>query len=190
MSWCPSVDCLFPLGDGKTFLTVYMWSNFECLDTMPCYSGSCSSPIENGGVFFGVFFLVCNWTIFALQYCVGFCHFQHESAKGIHMPRPGTSSPSPSLQVVTKPLILAPYLIQWISTSYLFYILQCICFHAALSIHPTLFFPDWVHKRLFSMSAYPLLPCKQVHQYHLSRLHIYALIYGTCLSLSDPSHYV
>ena len=38
---------------------------------------------------------------------------------------------------------------------------------------------------LFSMSASPLLPCRQVHQYHLSRLHIYALIYNICFSLSD-----
>ena len=38
-----------------------------------------------------------------------------------------------------------------------------------------------------SMSTSPLPPCKQVHQYHLSRFHIYALIY---FSLFDLLHSV
>ena len=32
------------------------------------------------------------------------------------------------------------------------------------------------------MSASLLLPCKQIHQYHLARFHIYALIYNICFS--------
>ena len=32
------------------------------------------------------------------------------------------------------------------------------------------------------MSASPLLPCTWVHQYHLSRFHMHALIYNICLS--------
>ena len=35
---------------------------------------------------------------------------------------------------------------------------------------------------LFSLSASPLLHCTQVHQYHLSRFHVYALIYDICFS--------
>ena len=42
-----------------------------------------------------------------------------------------------------------------------------------------------VSTSLFSVSASLLLPCKQVHQYHLSRFHIYALIYHICFSLSN-----
>ena len=38
---------------------------------------------------------------------------------------------------------------------------------------------------LFSMSGFPLLPCKYVHQYHFSRIHAHVLIYNICLSLSD-----
>ena len=38
---------------------------------------------------------------------------------------------------------------------------------------------------LFSVSASPLLPCRKVHRYHLSRFHICALIYDICLSLSE-----
>ena len=37
------------------------------------------------------------------------------------------------------------------------------------------------------MSVSPLLPHKQVHQYHLSRVHIYALIDDIYFSLSDIS---
>ena len=47
-----------------------------------------------------------------------------------------------------------------------------------------------VSTRLFFMSVSPLLPCKKVHQFHLSRFHIYALIYDICFSLSDLLHSV
>ena len=38
---------------------------------------------------------------------------------------------------------------------------------------------------LFFMSASPLLSCTQVHQYHVYRFHIYALIYDICLFLTS-----
>ena len=38
---------------------------------------------------------------------------------------------------------------------------------------------------LFSTSVSLFLPCKQVQLYHFSRLHMYALIYDVCFSLSD-----
>ena len=41
-----------------------------------------------------------------------------------------------------------------------------------------------VHESVLK-SASPLLPCKEVHQNHLSRFHIYALIYGIYFSLSE-----
>ena len=40
----------------------------------------------------------------------------------------------------------------------------------------------------FSMSASPFLPCREVHQYRFSRLHVYVLIYDICFSLSDLCH--
>ena len=42
-----------------------------------------------------------------------------------------------------------------------------------------------VSTSLFPMSVAPLLPSKEVYQYHLSinRFHILALIYNICLSL-------
>ena len=51
-------------------------------------------------------------------------------------------------------------------------------------------FPPLVSIRLFSTSVSQFLPCKLVHPYHFSRLHIYALIYDTCFSLSDLLHSV
>ena len=51
-------------------------------------------------------------------------------------------------------------------------------------------FPHLVSIRLFSTSVSLFLPCKPVHLYHLSRFHIYALIYNICFSLSDLLHSV
>ena len=45
------------------------------------------------------------------------------------------------------------------------------------SSHPLLPPAACAHLSLFSMSVSPLLPCKQVHQYHLSRFHIYVYVY-------------
>ena len=45
-------------------------------------------------------------------------------------------------------------------------------------------------KTLFFMPVSPLLPCMQDYWYHLSKLHIYAIIYSICLSLSDLLHSV
>ena len=42
----------------------------------------------------------------------------------------------------------------------------------------------WAHKSV-AMSVSLLLPCKQIHQYHLSGFHIFLLIYDICFSLSD-----
>ena len=38
---------------------------------------------------------------------------------------------------------------------------------------------------LFSVSVSALPPCNSFHQYHLSRFHIYVLVYIICFSLSD-----
>ena len=56
--------------------------------------------------------------------------------------------------------------------------------HRLLSLLPSL---TSISVSPFSMSASPLLPCKWEHQYHLSRFHIYALIY-IYVFLSDLLH--
>ena len=42
-----------------------------------------------------------------------------------------------------------------------------------------------VSTSLFSLSASPLLPCKQIQGYHLSRFYTHPLIYNICLSPFD-----
>ena len=46
-----------------------------------------------------------------------------------------------------------------------------------------------VSTKPFSTSVSPFLPCRQGHQYSLSRFHVCALIYGICLSLSHLTLY-
>ena len=77
--------------------------------------------------------------------------------------------------------------IQQVPTGYLFYTWSCLYVSAAVSICPTLFFPA-VSARPFSLSC--LYSCKYVHQDHFSRFHVCALVYDTCLSLSDLLHSV
>ena len=91
--------------------------------------------------------------------------------------------PIPPLQVVTVPwveLSVSHRNSHWLSMlPMVTYIFPCYF----LSIPPSSF--HTVFTSVFSMSVSPLLPCKQVHQYHLSRLHEHALIYNIYLSLSD-----
>ena len=65
--------------------------------------------------------------------------------------------------------------------------------HTVMYMFPCYFLPLLpcpLTTSLFSTSASPLLPCKEVHQYHLSRFHIYALIYDVCfLFLTDFTLY-
>ena len=63
-------------------------------------------------------------------------------------------------------------------------VFPCYSFHSSHPLLPL----TCIH--VSSMSASPLLPCKQVHQSHLSRFHIYGLIYDICFYLSDLLHSV
>ena len=48
------------------------------------------------------------------------------------------------------------------------------------------FLPSTVSIRLFSISASPLIPCKEVQQYHIYRFHISELVYYICFFLTLP----
>ena len=68
----------------------------------------------------------------------------------------------------------------WLSILHMvMYMFQCYSFRSSLPLLP----PTRVSTSLSSMSASPLLPCRNVHHYHLSRSLIYALIYDICFSL-------
>ena len=53
--------------------------------------------------------------------------------------------------------------------------------HSQFALRP----PLTVSASLFSESASLFLPCRQVRLYQFSRLHMYALIYDTCFSLTS-----
>ena len=69
-------------------------------------------------------------------------------------------------------------------THMVMYMLQCYSLNLS---HPLL---HSVFTHLFSISVPLFLPCKTVHLYHFSRLHIYALICNICFSFSDLPHSV
>ena len=70
----------------------------------------------------------------------------------------------------------------------IYHIYGNVSFHVTLSIHLILSSPLPMSISLFSMFVSPLLPCKQILQYHFSRFCIYALEYD--IYLSDSLHSV
>ena len=130
---------------------------------------------------------------FTLQYCIGFAIHRHESAMGIHE--------FPILNPLTPP---SPYHLSGSS--------QCpspkhpvSCIEHRLVIH---FLHDSIHvsmpfsqiippsssstepKRLFYTSVSLLLSRTQGYHYHLSKFHIYVLVYCIGVFLSGLLHSV
>ena len=76
------------------------------------------------------------------------------------------------------------WIMQQISTGYCFtYGNVYVSVALSQEILPSLLPPLW--PKLYSSGLSPSLSRKKDHPYHLSRFHIYALIYDTCLYLSD-----
>ena len=126
-----------------------------------------------------------------MQYCIGTATHQHESATGVHMfpilNPPPTSFPVPSLQVIP---VHQP---------------QASCIEAGLVIrflydiiHVSMPFPQIILpspsptelKRLFYTSVSLLLSRIHGYHYHLSKFHIYALVYCIGVFLSGLLHSV
>ena len=115
--------------------------------------------------------------------------YQHESAIGMHtksLPsRTSLLSPTPSYPSrLSQCTSLEFCIMQQISTGYLtLYIGMYIfpCFSQFVPTSPS----STVSTSQFSMSASLLLPCREFHQYYLSRFYIYALEYNICFSLYD-----
>ena len=124
--------------------------------------------------------------IITLQYCIGFAIHQHESATGVHMfpilnPPPSPYYPSGSSQCTSPKLPVS-------------------CIKPGLVI---CFLYDTIHVLMpFSQIIPPLSPTEserpfytsvshiQGCRYHLSKFHIYALVYGIGIFLSGLPHSV
>ena len=121
-----------------------------------------------------------------MQYCIGFAIHQHESATGVHvfpiLNAAPTSLPTPSLWAIPVHQPQASCIMHrtWTVDSLL--ILYYTCFNAILPNHPP---PSPTEsKRLFYASVSLLLSRIQGYYYHLSKFHIYVLVYCIGIFLS------
>ena len=133
--------------------------------------------------------------LFSLQYCIGFAIHQHASATGVHvfpnLKPPPTSLPIPSLWVIPVYHPQASCILHWTWTGDSFLIWYYTCFNAILPNHPPPPTPTPTEsKRLFYTSVSLLLSCIQGCHYHLSKFHIYALVYCIGIFLSGLLHSV
>ena len=93
----------------------------------------------------------------ALQYCIGFAIYQHESATGIHvfpiLNPPPSSLPTPSLWVVPVHQPQASSIVHQTWTGDSFHIWYYTCFNAILPNHPTLSLSHRVQKTVLYISV-------------------------------------
>ena len=130
---------------------------------------------------------------FTLQYCIGFAIHQHASATGVHvfpiLNPPLTSLPIPSLWVIPVHQPQASCILHWTWTGDSFLIWYYTCFNTILPNHPPT--SPTESKRLFYTSVSLLLSHIQGCRYHLSKFHVYVLVYGignrTAIRPSNPT---
>ena len=150
---------------------------------------SCPQSLPASDSFFFNFFLL--FYFLTLQYCIGFATYQHESATGIHMlpilnPPPSPHHPSGSSQC-TSPKYPVSFIEPGLATCFIYDYYSCL--NAILPNHPPSPSPT-ESKRLFYTSVSLLLSRIQGYCSHLSKFHIYALVYCIGVFLSGLLHSV
>ena len=153
----------------------------------PVWSCRCSCSF-----FFFPFFFI-SWRLITLQYCSGFCHTLTWTSHGFtYVPHPDPPSclpPIPSLWVF---LVHQPWaLVSCIQPGLV------ICFTLD-NIHVSMLFSQNIppshspteSQSLFCTSVSLFLFCVLGYRYHLSKFHIYALVYSIGLHLSGLLHSV
>ena len=141
--------------------------------------------------FYLFLFIYFNWRLITLQYSGGFCHTLTWISHGCTcVPRPEPPShlpPQPIPQGCSSALALSTLSdasnLDWWSLSHMvIYMFQCYSLKSPTQAFST------ESKRLFYISVSLLLSCIYGHCYHLSKFHIYALIYCIGVFLSDLLH--
>ena len=132
--------------------------------------------------FFSLFlfnFFYFIWRLITLQYCIGFAIHQHVSTTGVHvfpilkpLPPPSPYHPSGSSQCTSPKHPVSCMKPNWRFISYM--ILYMFQWHSPKSSSPP---SPTESKRLFYTSVSLLLSCIQCYHYHLSKFHIYVLVY-------------
>ena len=137
------------------------------------------------------FFLILLY--FTLQYCIGFAIHQHESATGLHCSQFWTPLPPPSPQHLSGsyPCTSPKHPVSCIEPGLVIRFTYDI-------IHVSMPFSQIIppspspteSKRLFFISVSLLLSHIQGYHYHLSKFHIYVLVYHIDVFLSGLLHSV
>ena len=139
-------------------------------------------------LFFSFFLILFYLT---LQYCIGFAIYQNESATGIHVfpilnPPPSPFHPS-GLSQCTSPKHPVSCIETGLATRFIHDILHIsMPFSQIIPPSPS----PTESKRLFYASVSLLLSRIQGYCYHLSKFHIYVLVYCIGVFLSGLLHSV
>ena len=155
---------------------------------------SCDLRRARGNMSIFFYFVFIFLLYFTLQYCIGFAIHQHESTTGIHvfpiLSPPSTSPLVPSLWVI--PVHQAPSILYhalnldwWFISYMILFMFQC---HSPKSSHPLLL-PQSPKDCSIHLCLFCCLTI-QGYRYHLSKFHIYALVYCIGVFLSGLLHSV
>ena len=184
---------------GNFMATSLSISRSSCQSFDPCLWESCALSCKMCPkviaslpyiilVFFFFFFKIYLFIIifFTLQYCIGFAIHQHASAMGVHvfpiLNSSPTSLPIPSLWVIPVHQPQASCILHWTWTGNSFLIWYYTCFNAILPNHH----PPAQSPKDCSIHLCLIQGC----HYHLSKFHIYVLVYWIGVFLSGLLHSV
>ena len=148
---------------------------------------------KNSCGWFGLFFSFISWRLITLQYCSGFCHTLTWISHGFtcipHPDPPSSLPPHPIPLGLPSAPALSTCLMHPTWAGDLFHPWQYTCFNAIFSEHPTLAFSHRIQKSvLYICVSFSVLHIGLF--YHLSKFHIYVLVYCIGVYLSGLLHSV